>query len=51
MGNGDRDVHLLAAEDESLLDRGDTLLLLDALLYPRDLGSSTNVSLCDSWLC
>lgn len=31
------DVHLLAAVDQTLLCRGDTLLLLDALLYPRDL--------------
>lgn len=28
-------LHLFAAENESLLDRGDTLLLLDALLNPR----------------
>lgn len=31
------DVHLLATEDESLLNWRDTLLLLDALLYPGDL--------------
>lgn len=29
--------HLLAAVDQTLLCRWDTLLLLDALLYPRDL--------------
>jgi hypothetical protein len=28
------DVHLLAAVDQTLLCRGDALLLLDALLYP-----------------
>lgn len=27
------DVHLLSAEDQSLLDRGDAFFLLDALLY------------------
>lgn len=31
------DVHLLAAVDQTLLCRGDALLLFDALLYPRDL--------------
>lgn len=30
-------VHLLATEDETLLDRGDAFLLLDAFLYPGDL--------------
>lgn len=29
---------MLAAEDESLLDRRDTLLFFDALFYPGDLG-------------
>lgn len=43
-----RDVHLLAAEDESLLNWRDTLLLLDALLYPGDLFPPKNVSPCNS---
>lgn len=30
-------VHLLSSKDESLLDWRNTLLLLDTLLYPRDL--------------
>ena len=34
---GGGDVHLFAAEDESLLDWRDALFLLDALLYPGDL--------------
>lgn len=32
-----RGVHLLSAEDESLLDWGDALLFFDALLYPGNL--------------
>lgn len=32
-------IHLLAAVDQTLLCRRDALLLLDALLYPRDLVS------------
>jgi hypothetical protein len=44
----DGDIHLLAAENESLLNWGDTLLLLDALLYPGDLFPPKNVSLRDS---
>lgn len=32
-----RDVHLLAAEDKTLLDRRDAFLLFDAFLYPGDL--------------
>lgn len=30
-------IHLFSAEDQSLLNRRDTLLLLNTLLYPRDL--------------
>jgi hypothetical protein len=37
-------VHLLSSKDESLLDGRDTLLLLDTLLYPRDLPSLPTVS-------
>lgn len=29
--------HLLSTKDQTLLNRRDTLLLLNALLYPRDL--------------
>jgi hypothetical protein len=36
---GGGDVHLLATEDESLLDWRDAFFLLDALLYPGDLFS------------
>lgn len=32
-----RDVHLLAAKDKTLLDRRDAFLLFDAFLYPGDL--------------
>lgn len=47
-GNSSRSsfLHLLAAEDESLLDRGDSLLLLDTLLYPGDLYETARISIC-----
>lgn len=35
--SGLEDVHLLATENKTLLDRRNTLLLFDALLYPRNL--------------
>lgn len=48
-GNGgvgnQRDVHLLAAVDEALLNRGNAFLLLDLLLYPGDL-SRVHISRC-----
>jgi hypothetical protein len=39
------DLHLFPAEDEALLDGGNTLLLLDALLYLGDLVVWLNVEL------
>lgn len=37
MSEGGRDVHLLSAKDESLLDGRNALFLFDALLYPGNL--------------
>jgi hypothetical protein len=36
-GRAKKDLHLLSSVDEALLCWRDTLLLLNALLYPRDL--------------
>lgn len=38
-------LHLLAAEDESLLDRRNSLLLLNTLLYPGDLNRTVRISI------
>lgn len=43
-----RGLHLLAAVDEALLHGWDTLLLLYAFLYARDLGAESALDLCCS---
>lgn len=44
-GNGDRDLHLLASENESLLDGRDALLLFHLLLDLGDLVVGFNIEL------